>query len=85
LSDMQGNITRYKDFTNISIPYFDKRFAEKKRLCPMCPSLCDYWTETETLGNCTLLKQTFNVEGQVFLYQIVTTDETWVRDFEPGL
>jgi len=24
-------------FTNISIPYFDKRFAEKKNLCPMGP------------------------------------------------
>jgi hypothetical protein len=28
--DVRGNITRYQDFTNISIPYFDKRFAEKK-------------------------------------------------------
>jgi len=32
-----------------------------------------------------LLKQIFNVEGQVFLYRIVATDETWVRDFEPDL
>jgi predicted trehalose synthase len=33
----------------------------------------------------TLLKQRFNVEGQAFLYQIVTIDETCVRDFEPEL
>jgi hypothetical protein len=33
----------------------------------------------------TLLKQGFNVEGQAFLYQIVATDEMWVRDFEPEL
>ncbi|PNF43538.1 hypothetical protein B7P43_G03937 [Cryptotermes secundus] len=33
----------------------------------------------------TLLKQRFDVEGQAFLYQLVTIDETWVRDFEPEL
>jgi hypothetical protein len=32
----------------------------------------------------TLLKRRFNVEGQAFLYRIVTI-ETWVRDFEPEL
>jgi hypothetical protein len=32
-----------------------------------------------------LVKQRFNVEGQTFLYRIVATDETWVRDFEPEL
>jgi len=37
----RGNITSYRDFTKISIPYFDKRFAEKKILCPMGPSLLD--------------------------------------------
>jgi len=30
----------------------------------------------------TLLKQRFNIEGQAFLYQTVTTDKMWVRDFE---
>jgi hypothetical protein len=33
----------------------------------------------------TLWKQSFNIEGQAFLYRIVATDETWVRDFEPEL
>jgi hypothetical protein len=33
----------------------------------------------------TLLKQRFTVEGQAFLYRIVTVDETWVRYFEPEL
>jgi hypothetical protein len=33
----------------------------------------------------TLLKQRFKVEGQAFLYQIVTIDETWVGDFEKEL
>jgi hypothetical protein len=33
-SDVWGNITRYRDFTHISIPYFDKWFAEKKKIVP---------------------------------------------------
>jgi transposase len=33
----------------------------------------------------TLLKRRFNVEGQAFLYRVVTIDETWVTDFEPKL
>jgi hypothetical protein len=33
----------------------------------------------------TLLKQRFNVQGQAFLYRIVATDETWVKDYEPQL
>jgi hypothetical protein len=34
----------------------------------------------------TLLKLRFHIaEGQAFLYQIVTTDKTLVRDFEPEL
>jgi len=37
------------------------------------------------LENGTLLKQSFNVEGQAFLYQIVAIYETWVRVFEPDL
>jgi len=40
-SDMRENITSYWDFTDISIPYFDKRFEEEKNLCPMGPSLLD--------------------------------------------
>jgi hypothetical protein len=82
LSDVRGNITRYQDFMNISIPCFDKLFAEKKNLCLMGPSLLDCWTETSIA---TLLKKRFNVESQGFLYQIVTIDETLVRDFEPEL
>jgi len=81
---MQGNITSYRDFTNICISYFDKRFAEKKNFCPMGPSLLDCCRETEMPGKCKL-KQRFNVEGQAFLYRIVAIDETWVRDFEPDL
>jgi len=33
----------------------------------------------------TLLKQRFNAEGQAFLYRIVATDKTWVRDLGPEL
>jgi len=51
-SNMWGNITSYRNFTNICIPYFDKWFAEKKNLCPMGLSLLDCWTETEMPGNC---------------------------------
>jgi hypothetical protein len=34
---VRGNITGYQDFTSISIPYFDKRFSEMKKLCPVGP------------------------------------------------
>lgn len=37
------------------------------------------------LENATVLKQRFDVEGQIFLNRIVAIDETWVRDFEPEL
>jgi hypothetical protein len=77
---MGGNITRYWDFTSISIPYFDKGFAEKKNLCPMTAE-----QKQKRLEIATLLKQRFNVEGQAFPYRIVAIDETWVRDFEPEL
>jgi hypothetical protein len=30
-------------------------------------------------------KNRFTIEGQAFLHQIVTIDETWVKDFEPEL
>jgi len=33
--------TCYRDFTNIIIPYFDKRCAEKKHFCPIGPSVLD--------------------------------------------
>jgi len=40
--DVRGNIKSYREFTNISIPYFGNRFAKKKKnLCPMGPSLLD--------------------------------------------
>ena len=53
-SDVWGNITSYWDFNNISIPYFDKRFAEKKNLCLMGSSLLDCWTETEMPESCNI-------------------------------
>ena len=62
-----------RDFTNISIPYFDKKFAEKKNFCLTAEQ------KQKRLEIATLLKQRFNV------YQIVTTDKTWVRDSEPEL
>jgi len=48
---------------------------------------CAWWVphrltaeqKQERLEIATLLKQRFNVEGQAFLYRIVTIDETWVR------
>jgi hypothetical protein len=43
LSDVRGNITRYRDFTNISIPYSDKRFREKKKLCPLLDRNRNTW------------------------------------------
>jgi hypothetical protein len=33
----------------------------------------------------TLLKQSFSVEGQAFLYRTLAIDEAWVSDFEPEL
>jgi hypothetical protein len=36
---VRGNVTSDRDFTNISIPYFEKLFAEKKNLFPMGYSL----------------------------------------------
>ena len=33
----------------------------------------------------TSLKQTFDVEDQVFLCRIVAIDETWIRNFEREL
>jgi len=74
---VRGNITSYRDFTNISIPYFDQRFAEKNSFCLTAEQ------KQKRLEIATLLKQSFNVEGHAFLYRIVTIDETWVRDFEP--
>jgi len=68
-----------RDFTNISIPYFDKKFAEKKNFCLTAEQ------KQKRLEIATLLKQRFNVEGQAVLYRIVATDKTWVRDFEPEL
>jgi hypothetical protein len=78
-SDMRGNITRYQDFTNISIPYFDKGFAEKKDLCSTAEQ------KQKCLEIAALLKQRFNFGSQAFLYQIVAIDKLWVRDFGPEL
>jgi hypothetical protein len=36
-------------------------------------------------GTVTIDNQTFNVEGQAFLYRMVAIDKTWVRDFGPEL
>jgi len=48
------NITSHRDFTNINIPYFDIRFAEKRNLSLLGPSPFDCWTETEMPGNCNI-------------------------------
>jgi hypothetical protein len=55
-SDMWGNITGYRNFTNICIPYFDKRFAEKKWV-PRCLTAEQ---KQKCLEIATLLKQRFN-------------------------
>ena len=85
LSDVKGNITSYRDFTNISISYFDKWFAEKKICAQWVPHCLTAEEKQKCLENAKLLKQRFNIEDQEFLYRIVPIDEIWVRDFEPEM
>jgi len=82
---VQGNITTYRDFINISIPYFVKDFQKRKICARWVPHCLTAEQKQKHLEIATLLKQRFNVEGQAFLYRTDTTDETWVRDFEPEL
>jgi len=59
---------------------------QKRKVCARWVPHCLTAEEKQKrLEIATLLKQRFNVEGQAFLCQIVATDETWVRDFEPEL
>jgi hypothetical protein len=52
------------------------------RWAPQCLTAEQKQTRLEIAA---LLKQRFNVEGQAFVYLIVTIDETWVTEFEPHL
>jgi len=59
---------------------------QKRKICALWVPHCLTAEEKQKcLENATLLKQRFNIEGQAFLYRIVTMDETWVRDFEPEM
>ena len=59
---------------------------QKRKICARwLPHCLTAERKQKRLEIATLLKQRFNVEGQAFLCQIVATDETWVRDFEPEL
>jgi hypothetical protein len=48
-SDVRGNITSYRDFINISIPYFDKRFAWLLNRKRNAWKLQHYWNKDLTL------------------------------------
>ena len=59
---------------------------QKRKICVCWVPHCLAAEQKQTcLDIATLLKQRFDVEGQVFLCQIVAIDETWVRDFELDL
>jgi len=62
-----------------------KDLQERKICARWVPHCLTAEQKQKRLEIATLLKQRFNVEGQAFLYRIVATDETWVRDFEPEL
>ena len=55
----------------------------KKKSARWFPHCLTAEQKQKRLDIATVLKQRFDVEGQAFLYRIVTIDETWVRDFEP--
>ena len=76
---------KYRDFINISIPYFDERFAKKYIYAQRVPHCLTAEHKQKGLEIPALLKQRFNVEGQAFLCRIVGINETWVKDFEPEL
>ena len=54
----------------------------KKKSARWFPHCLTAEQKQKRLEIATLLKQWFNIEGQAVLYQTVTTDKTWVRDFE---
>ena len=59
---------------------------QKRKICAQwVPHCMTADKKQKCLEIATLLKQRFNVEGQAFLYRIVTIDKTWVKDFEPEL
>jgi hypothetical protein len=62
-SDVRRNITRYRDFTKTSIPYFEKWFAENKNCARWVPHSLTAEQKQNLLEIATLLKQRFNVEG----------------------
>jgi uncharacterized protein YaeQ len=82
---VRGNITSCRDFTNISIAYFDERLEKIKICARWVPHFLTAEQQQKCLEIAALLKQRFNVEGQAFLYRIVAIDERSVRDFEPEL
>jgi hypothetical protein len=58
---------------------------QKRKICARwVPHCLTAEQKQKRLEIATLLKERFNVEGQAFLYRIVTIDETWVRDFKPS-
>jgi len=62
------------------------KYLQERKLCARwVPHYLTAEEKQKRLEIATLLKQRFNVEGQAFLYRIVTIDETCVRDFEPEL
>jgi hypothetical protein len=61
---VRGNITSYRDFINISIPHFDKRFAGRKICARWVPHCLTAEHKEKRLEIATLLKQRFNAESQ---------------------
>jgi hypothetical protein len=56
---------------------------QKRKICAQrVPHCLTAEQKKKCLEIATLLKQRFKVEGQAFLYQIVTIGETWVKDLE---
>jgi hypothetical protein len=81
--DVRGSITRYRDFTN-SILHFDRRFAEKKNLCPMEP-LCLTGEHKQPPGNCNITETKIWCWRSSISVWIVAIDKMWIRNFEPEL
>jgi uncharacterized protein YeaC (DUF1315 family) len=79
------NITSYRHFTNISIPYFDKNLQKRKICIRWAPHCLTAEQKQKCLEIAALLKQRFNVESQALLERNVAIDNTWVRDIEPEL
>lgn len=62
-----------------------RQFAEKKCLYLMGPLVLTAGQTQKSLDIATLPKERFNIEGQVFLYQIIAINEERVRNLEPKL